>query len=75
MYELHQALPAAEPEVIKLLTSMNRDICLDACRILETVGTKASLAPLAATAKMAIQRQQPHVASAANAAAQAISRR
>jgi HEAT repeat protein len=67
--------PMVEPEVIKLLANPNLDVCQEACRILQAVGTKASLPALAATAKNALQRNQPAVVSAANAAVQAIKSR
>jgi HEAT repeat protein len=67
--------PMVESEVVKLLANPNKDVCIETCGILAAVGTKTSLGPLAVTAQQAMQRNQPEIFQAANAATQAIQKR
>jgi HEAT repeat protein len=67
--------PMVELEVVKLLANPNKDVCIETCSILAAIGTKTSLGPLAVTAKQAMQRNQPDIFQAANAATQAIQKR
>jgi HEAT repeat protein len=67
--------PAVEPEVVKVLAEMNRDVRVEVCRILQAVGTGASLPALEAAAKVAAQRNEPEVVRAADSAAKAIKAR
>ncbi len=69
--------PVAEKEVVKGLTNGDKNIRLECCRILDVVGTRASVPALTQVAQLALRAKPPErdVANAAQAAAAAIAAR
>jgi HEAT repeat protein len=67
--------PLAEKEVVKYLQHADKGVRIEACRILQTVGTKTSLPALKTVWQFAIKQKQKDVAEASLKAVQGINSR